>query len=111
MFSTPAGPLRYKPTPTDGPELHVHPQRSRAIDATERWLVCLFLRRYVIWCARRRQIDRARNSLTTRCRLSSSSTTPALGRVVVIDLSNAVAMSYRAVPHGLMPADPNCGAE
>ena len=63
MFSTPSGPPRFRPTPTDGTELHLHPQRSRAIDSTERWLVCVFLRRYVIWCARRRDIDRARNSL------------------------------------------------
>jgi hypothetical protein len=42
MFATPAGPPRYKPTPMDGPELHLHPQRANAIDATEQRLVCLF---------------------------------------------------------------------
>jgi hypothetical protein len=34
---------------------------------------------------------------------------PLIGLVVVIDLRNAVAMSYRVVAHGLMPAGPNCG--
>jgi hypothetical protein len=56
MFTTPAGPPRYKPTPTDCPELRLHPQRAKAIDATERRLVCPFLERYVPWCARRRDI-------------------------------------------------------
>ena len=37
-------------------------------------------------------------------------TTPLIGRVVVIiDLPNAVAMSYTVVAHELMPAGPNCG--
>jgi hypothetical protein len=63
MFSTPAGPARFKPTPTEGPDLHVHPQRSRAIDPIERRLVVLFLQRYIIWCARRRQIDCVQNAL------------------------------------------------
>jgi hypothetical protein len=38
-------------------------------------------------------------------------TTPLIGRVVVIDLPNAVAMSYTVVAHGLMPAGPNCGVK
>ena len=63
MFSTPAGPPRFKPTPTVGPELHVHPQRDRAIDPAERWLVCLFLERYVVWLSRKRRIDAVRNAL------------------------------------------------
>ena len=38
-------------------------------------------------------------------------TTPLIRRVVVIDLPNAVAMSYTVVAHGLMPAGPNCGVK
>jgi len=63
MFSTPAGPPRSKPTPLDGPDLHVHPHRSCAIDPMERQLVALFLQRYIVWTARRRQIERVRNAL------------------------------------------------
>jgi hypothetical protein len=63
MFSTPAGPPRYKPTPMDGPELRLHAQRTNAIDGMERRLVCLFLGRYVIWCARRRDIGRLRDTV------------------------------------------------
>ena len=63
MFSTPVGPPRHAPTPTRGPDLHVHPQRDRAIDATERWLVCTFLERYVVWLSRKRRIDGVRNVL------------------------------------------------
>ena len=41
----------------------MHPQRDRAIDARERWLVCLFLERYVVWLSRKRRIDGVRNVL------------------------------------------------
>jgi hypothetical protein len=63
MFSTPAGPPRHKPPLFDGPELHIHPQRSYAIDARERMLVCVFLQRLIVWRARRRQIDELRDAL------------------------------------------------
>ena len=36
---------------------------------------------------------------------------PLIGRVVVIDLPNAVAMSYTMVAHGPMPAGSNCGVK
>jgi hypothetical protein len=43
------------------PPLQINPHLSKppAIDAVEAFLVRLFLRRYVAWCARRRQFDRA----------------------------------------------------
>jgi hypothetical protein len=37
--------------PLEQPDLAM----PRAIDATERYLVRLFLRRYITWCARRRR--------------------------------------------------------
>ena len=37
------------------PEFQPHFLMSPAIDATERFLLCLFLRRYIAWCARRRR--------------------------------------------------------
>jgi hypothetical protein len=58
------GPPKFRPTPPDGPELQVHAQRAPpGITACERALVCIFLRRYVIWCAKARRFDRLRNSL------------------------------------------------
>ena len=36
---------------------------------------------------------------------------PLIGRVVVIDIPNAVAISYSEVAHGLMPAGTNCGVK
>jgi hypothetical protein len=63
MFSTPTGPPRYKATPIDGPQLRLHPQQAKAIDPMKRRLVCLFLKRYVVWCARRREIGRLRGAL------------------------------------------------
>ncbi len=63
MYAPQPGPPRFKPTPTDGPELHVHPQRTHTIDAIERRFVCIFLRRYVIWCARRGRVDEIRTAL------------------------------------------------
>jgi hypothetical protein len=41
----------------------MHPQRANAIDKRERWLVMLFLRRYIIWCARRQRITAIRPAL------------------------------------------------
>ena len=63
MFSTPAGPPRRAPTPTRRLDLHVHPQRNGALDRRERWLVCLFLERYVVWLSRKRRIDSILNAL------------------------------------------------
>ena len=63
MFSTPTGPPRCKPTPLDGPVLQIHPHRRGTIDATERRFVRLFLRRYVVWCARRERVSQAQSAL------------------------------------------------
>jgi len=63
MYASQPGPPRYKPTPMDGPELQLHPHRSHAICEDERGLVCLFLRRYAVWCACRRRIDTLRETL------------------------------------------------
>ncbi len=63
MFSTPAGPPRFKPTPLDGPELLVHPHRANALDKRERWLCCVFLERYAVYLARKRNIGGLRNAL------------------------------------------------
>ncbi len=64
MFSTPAGPRRFKPTPLDGPDLLVHPHRVNAMDKRERWLCCcVFLERYAVYLARRRNIGELRNAL------------------------------------------------
>ena len=61
MFSPP-GPPKYRPTPTDGPDLLVHPQRAGALSGSERRLVCVFLQRYLVWCARTRRIDPLRDA-------------------------------------------------
>ena len=59
----PARPKRSEP-PFDGPELHVHAHRTPpGILPAERALMCIFLRRYVIWCAKARRFDRLRNAL------------------------------------------------
>ena len=58
----PAAP-KFRPTPTDGRELRVHAHRvPPGISLAERALVCVFLRRYVIWCAKARHFDRLRNA-------------------------------------------------
>jgi len=57
------GPPKFRPTPHDGPELHVHVHRGPpGITPAERELVIVFLRRYVVWCAKARRFDRLRNS-------------------------------------------------
>ena len=77
MFGMSAGPPHHPKPPEDGPELQLHPHRRRTTDGRERRLVCLFLRRYVIWFARRRPITPIRPALElltevtgTRCRES-----------------------------------------
>ena len=63
MHTRHPGPPRYRPPSTDGPELHVHAHRTPpGITPAERTLVCAFLRRYVIWCAKARRFDRLRNA-------------------------------------------------
>jgi hypothetical protein len=58
----PAYPNRFTPTPTIGTDLHVHPQRDRAVSRPERELVAIFLRRYIVWCGRTRRVDRLRGA-------------------------------------------------
>lgn len=56
------GPPEYRAPVYDGRELHVHAYRTApGITPAERMLVCVFLRRYVIWCAKARHFDRLRN--------------------------------------------------
>jgi len=63
MFD-PQHPGRSIPTPLDGRELHVHPQRSNGgISARGRLLVLAFLRRYIVWLARRRDIAGVRDAM------------------------------------------------
>jgi hypothetical protein len=63
MFD-PQHPGRSIPTPLDGPDLQVHPQRHKdGVSATERLLVLAFLRRYIVWQARRRDIARVRDAM------------------------------------------------
>ena len=58
------GPRKYRPTPLDSAELAVHPHRRQpGITPAEQMLVVVFLRRYVLWCAKTRRFDRLRNSL------------------------------------------------
>jgi hypothetical protein len=46
------GPPRFRSPILDGHELHAHPDRTPlGITPTERSLACIFLRRYVVWCA------------------------------------------------------------
>jgi hypothetical protein len=64
MHTAHPGPPAFHPTPTDGRYLHVHAHRTPpGITPAERILVCAFLRRYVIWCARARRFDRLRNAV------------------------------------------------
>lgn len=74
------GPPRFRPTPPDGPELHVHAHRAApGITADERALVCIFLRRYVIWCARARRFDRLRNAVDLLLEVAAGAQPPFLG--------------------------------
>ena len=58
------GPPAFHPTPTDGRDLRVHAHRTPpGITPAERILVCAFLRRYVIWCAKARHVGRLRNAV------------------------------------------------
>lgn len=51
------------PDPRDD-ELELHPQRAHppAIDASERYLAALFLRRYATYCTRRRRFAQAQGA-------------------------------------------------
>ena len=63
MFD-PQHPGRGVPTPLEGWELHVHPQRSKGgISERERLLILAFLRRYIVWLARRRDIAGVRDAM------------------------------------------------
>jgi len=58
------GPPRYRPPTYNWRELHVHAHRTPpGITAAERTLVCVFLRRYLVWCAKARRVDRLRNAV------------------------------------------------
>ena len=58
------GPPAFHPTPTDGCDLHVHAHRTPlGITSAERILVCVFGRRFMIWCAKTRHFDRLRSAL------------------------------------------------
>jgi hypothetical protein len=59
----PAHRGRFIPTPTVSADLHVHPQRDDAITRAERWLVAIFLQRYVVWCGRTGHVDRLRGAV------------------------------------------------
>ena len=67
------GPPQHRPTPTNGRELHVYAHRtSPGIAPAERVLVCLFLRRYVVWCAKARRVDRLRNAVDLLIEVAAS---------------------------------------
>ena len=71
------GAPKFRPTPNDGPELRVHAHRTPpGISPAERALVCVFLRRYVIWCAKARHFDRLRNALDLLTEIASSRPLP-----------------------------------
>jgi hypothetical protein len=71
MFD-PSRPGRYVPTPLDGPDLRVHPQRQPdGLSRGERALVLVFLRRYVVWRARRRDIEGVRDALALLLELAT----------------------------------------
>jgi hypothetical protein len=59
----PGPPQRRYPSHV-GRELVVHPQRApQGVTADERRLVCVFLKRYVVWCAKARRVDRLSNAV------------------------------------------------
>jgi hypothetical protein len=60
-FAYPSTP-KYRAPIYDGAELHVYAHRILpGITPAERILVCVFLRRYPIWCAKARHFGRLRN--------------------------------------------------
>ena len=62
-FAYPPVP-KFRPTPTDGPELRSRTHRPPpGITPAGRSSVCVFLRRYVTWCAKARHFDRLRNAV------------------------------------------------
>jgi hypothetical protein len=67
------GPPRRRRPLNDGGELFVHPQRAPGgITAAERRLVCVFLKRYVVWCAKARRVERLRNAVELLAELAAS---------------------------------------
>lgn len=63
MHAAHRGPPVFNPTPTIGRDLHVHAHRTPpGITPAERILVCVFLRRHLIWRAKARRFDRLRNA-------------------------------------------------
>ena len=46
----------------DGPQLHPQRESPPAIEQLERFLTCVFLRRYVTYCVRRRRYAQARGA-------------------------------------------------
>ena len=68
-------PGRSIPTPLNGPELQVHPQRQReGLIPAERLLVLAFLRRYIVWHARRRDIEGVRDAIGLLLELAGART-------------------------------------
>jgi hypothetical protein len=68
----PGPPQRGRPS-NDGDDLSVHPQRAlRGVTAAERRLVCMFLKRYVVWCAKTRRVDRLRNAVDLLVELAAA---------------------------------------
>jgi hypothetical protein len=63
----------WRPRPAPSPSVEMHPQRSSppAIDPMERFLTLTFLRRYVTYCTRRRQHDRAQGAAILHRELAS----------------------------------------
>jgi hypothetical protein len=81
MHAAHPGPPKSRPPVYDGTELHVHPHRAVGITRGERKLVCVFLRRYIVWCAKARRFDRLRNAMdllveVAACRTGSGDAGP-----------------------------------
>lgn len=76
-------PVRYpdcpqpSPPPFDGVELRVHAhRRPPGITAAERELVIVFLIRYVVWCAKLRQVERLQNAMGLLVEVASQRARP-----------------------------------
>lgn len=58
------GPPKYQPPRLNGPELHVHAHcLPPGVTAGERAILLVFLKRYVVWCAKARRLDQLRGAL------------------------------------------------